>query len=49
MWGTDQKASLEVHAMDMLHKRIQEAAICLGDGVKRVAESEKPIREKLRG
>ena len=49
MWGTDQKASLEVHAMDMLHKRIQEAAICLGDGIKRVAESEKPIREKLRG
>ena len=49
MWGTDQKASLEVHAMDMLHKRLAEAAICLGDGVKRVAESEKPIREKLRG
>jgi len=49
MWGTDQKASLEVHAMDMLHKRIQEAVVCLGDGIKRVAESEKPIREKLRG
>jgi len=49
MWGTDQKASLEVHAMDMLHKRIAEAAVCLGDGVKRVAESEKPIRDKLRG
>jgi len=49
MWGTDQKASLEVHAMDMLHKRVQEAGVCLGDGVKRVSESEKPIREKLRG
>ena len=49
MWGTDQKASLEVHAMDMLRKRISEARICLGDGVKRVAESEKPIKEKLRG
>jgi N-acetylneuraminate synthase len=49
MWGTDQAASLEVHAMDMLRKRIMEACVCLGDGVKRVTESEKPIREKLRG
>jgi N-acetylneuraminate synthase len=49
MWGTDQAASLEVHAMDMLHKRIKEAAVCLGDGIKRVADSEIPIRDKLRG
>ena len=49
MWGTDQKASLEVHAMDMLYKRIAEAGVCIGDGVKQVAESEIPIREKLRG
>jgi len=49
MWGTDQKASLEVHAMDMLHKRVMEASVCLGDGVKRVARSEISIREKLRG
>ena len=49
MWGTDQKASLEIHAMDMLRKRIREAALCLGDGAKVVSESEKPIKEKLRG
>jgi N-acetylneuraminate synthase len=48
MWGTDQAASLEVHAMDMLHKRIKDAIIALGDGVKRVHETEIPIREKLR-
>ena len=49
MWGTDQAASLEIHAMDMLCKRIRAAMVCLGDGIKRVAESEKPIKEKLRG
>ena len=49
MWGTDQAASLEVHAMDMLRKRIREVELCLGNGVKTVAESERPIREKLRG
>jgi N-acetylneuraminate synthase len=48
MWGTDQAASLEVHAMDMLHKRIRDAVVALGDGVKRVHETEVPIREKLR-
>jgi N-acetylneuraminate synthase len=49
MWGTDQAASLEVHAMDLLRKRITEADICLGDGVKRVTEDEMKKREKLRG
>ncbi len=49
MWGTDQKASLEVHAMDMLRKRIRDIDAMLGDGEKTVTESEIPIREKLRG
>lgn len=49
MWGTDQKASLEVHAMDMLNKRIKEARVCLGSGIKKVTPSEIPIRKKLRG
>lgn len=48
MWGTDQAASLEVHAMDMLHKRIREAVVSLGDGHKRVHDVEVPVREKLR-
>lgn len=49
MWGTDQKASVEIMGMDMLKKRIDEVAIVMGDGVKRISETEIPIREKLRG
>lgn len=48
MWGTDQRASLEVHAMDMLKKRCKDVNTMLGDGVKRVMRSELPILEKLR-
>jgi N-acetylneuraminate synthase len=49
MWGSDQFASLEVHAMDLLHKRIKQITVSLGDGVKRLTESEIQIRKKLRG
>ena len=49
MWGTDQKASLEVHAMDMLQKRLQNIDKILGDGKKVVTKSELPIKKKLRG
>ncbi|MCR4691273.1 MAG: N-acetylneuraminate synthase family protein [Lachnospiraceae bacterium] len=48
MWGSDQKASLEVHAMDMLNKRIGAVYDALGDGVKYMSEAEKKQREKLR-
>ena len=40
MWGSDQFASLEVHAMDMLAKRIRAVEKILGDGKKRLTESE---------
>lgn len=49
MWGTDQAASLEIHAMDMLRKRINEVQASLGDGVKKVTDGEMQIRLKLRG
>jgi N-acetylneuraminate synthase len=49
MWGTDQKSSVEVQGMDKLFKQIHTVKSCLGDGVKRIYESEMPIREKLRG
>lgn len=49
MWGTDQKASLEIHAMDMLQKRIISAVAAMGSPEKRIYESEVPIRKKLRG
>ena len=49
MWGSDHFASLEVHAMDMLRKRIENARICLGDGVKKLTPKELEVRKKLRG
>jgi N-acetylneuraminate synthase len=49
MWGTDQKSSLEVHAMDLLRKRIVDVPTMLGSNEKYITDSEVPIREKLRG
>ena len=49
MWGTDQKSSLEVLAMDMLRKRAKDISIILGSTQKKVTKSEIPIRKKLRG
>lgn len=49
MWGTDQKASLEVHAMDMLQKRISSIVQAIGDGEKKIYEGEAAARTKLRG
>ncbi len=49
MWGTDQAASLEVHAMDMLRKRVEEVSKSLGNGVKTITPSELKIKEKQRG
>jgi N-acetylneuraminate synthase len=49
MWGSDQAASLEVHAMDMLYKRIKGVNIFLGDGSKRITQNELEVRKRLRG
>ncbi len=49
MWGSDHFASLEIHAMDMLLKRIKTAIEVLGDGEKKVTEKELGVRKKLRG
>ncbi len=49
MWGTDHSASLEVHAMDMLNKRIKDVISSMGDGKKTITPSEEKIRERLRG
>ncbi|MCX5677965.1 MAG: N-acetylneuraminate synthase family protein [Candidatus Omnitrophica bacterium] len=48
MWGSDHAASLEVHAMNMLYKRIKDIDMLLGDGVKRITEKELEIRKKLK-
>ena len=49
MWGTDQKSSLEVLAMDMLRKRASDINLIMGTPKKVVTESEISVRKKLRG
>lgn len=48
MWGTDQKASLEINAMYMLYHRCIDIGIMLGDGQKHLDEKEQAVRNKLR-
>lgn len=48
MWGSDQAASVEPQGFERMIKDIRAIEIALGDGVKRVYESEKPIIAKLR-
>ncbi len=48
MWGSDQAASLEPNGLNRAVRDIRNLPKCLGDGQKRVYESEKPILEKLR-
>tara|TARA_Y100001938_G_C8050570_1_gene411463 strand:- start:561 stop:1409 length:849 start_codon:yes stop_codon:yes gene_type:complete len=49
LWGTDQKSSLEVLAMDMLKKRVSDIGAIMGEPIKIVTKSEVAIRKKLRG
>ena len=49
MWGSDHFASLEVHGMNLLLKRIKNIKVILGDGVKKLTEKETAVRKKLRG
>jgi N-acetylneuraminate synthase len=48
MWGSDQAASVEPQGIARLVKDIHAVEASLGDGVKRVYESEIPVMEKLR-
>ena len=48
IWGSDQAASIEPQGLKRLLKEIRELDIILGDGVKKVYESELPIIKKLR-
>lgn len=48
LWGTDQKSSLTILAMDTLYRRIKEIKGYLGKSEKIVTEGEKIIRKKLR-
>lgn len=48
MWGTDQAASVEVNGMLKLVRDIRDIEKALGDGIKKVYESEHKNIEKLR-
>lgn len=48
MWGTDQAASVEIVGMSRLVKDIRDIEKALGDGIKKVYESEKKNIQKLR-
>lgn len=48
MWGSDQSASVEPQGFERMIKDIRAIEVALGDGVKRVYESEVPIIKKLR-
>ena len=48
MWGTDHSASVEPTGLDRLVRDIRNIELAFGDGVKRVFESELPVRAKLR-
>jgi N-acetylneuraminate synthase len=48
MWGTDQAASVEIGGFERLARSIRDIEKSLGDGVKRIYESELGPRQKLR-
>jgi N-acetylneuraminate synthase len=48
MWGSDQAASVEPQGMARLVRDIHDIENALGDGRKRVFDSERPVMEKLR-
>jgi N-acetylneuraminate synthase len=48
MWGTDQAASVEVGGMERLVSSIRDIEKSLGDGIKKVYESELGQIKKLR-
>ena len=48
MWGSDQAASLEPSGLQRMVRDIRNLPVVLGDGVKKVFESELPILQKLR-
>ena len=48
MWGTDQAASIEPGGLVRLVRDIRVIESAMGDGVKRVYDSERPSLEKLR-
>ena len=48
MYGSDQAASLERPGLERMVRDVRRVNLILGDGVKRIWDSEKPVMKKLR-
>ena len=48
MWGSDQAASVEPQGMQKLVRDIRDVELALGDGIKRVYDSEMGAMRRLR-
>ena len=48
MWGSDQAASIEIDGFHRLVRNIRDIEVALGDGIKRVYDSELSFKKKLR-
>ncbi len=48
MWGTDQKSSIEPLGLARLIRDIKTVTDSMGNGIKKIYETEKPMIEKLR-
>lgn len=48
MWGSDHAASVEIHGLSIMVRNIRDTEIALGDGIKKVYESEMEPRKRLR-
>ena len=48
MWGSDQSASIEPHGFARLVRDIRVVEQAMGDGVKSVYESDRPLIDRLR-
>ena len=49
LWGTDQSSSLEIDGMDKLIRRISTVKEIMGNGDKKLSESEIEVKNRLRG
>ncbi|HKZ40131.1 MAG TPA: N-acetylneuraminate synthase family protein, partial [Candidatus Hodarchaeales archaeon] len=49
MEGSDHRASLEKKGLELLRRELDRIPLVMGDGEKRVWDSEVPARKKLRG
>ena len=49
MYGSDQAASLEPNGLKRMIRDVKSVEAILGDGEKRIWDSEIPVKKKLRG